>query len=262
MIKIVVTGISGRMGSHIADIVRKTSGLQLDGATEAPGSFAIGTTLPEGHMIVDDLSKCIERSDVVIDFTSPESSLRNAEIAAENQKAIVIGTTGFSEAQQGQLKKHLEKTPSVFAPNMSIGVNVLLKIAAETAAYLGEAYDIEIIEAHHRHKIDAPSGTALALGEAVAQAVGRNFKKVANFHREGHMGERPAKEIGMQTLRGGDIVGDHTVMFAGDGERIELTHRATSRDNFARGAVLAAQWVHGKKPGIYTMVDVLNLTGR
>ncbi len=259
MTKIIVTGLSGRMGSHIADLVRKTHGTELAGATEAPGSFAIGTTLPEGHQVVDDLAKCIERSDVVIDFTSPEATLYHASVAAQHGKAMVVGTTGFSEKQKKELSEYLKKIPGVWAPNMSIGVNVLLKVVAETARHLGDDYDVEIIEAHHRHKKDAPSGTALALGESVAAALGRNFSKVVCYHREGQTGERPAGQIGMQTLRGGDIVGDHTVMFAGIGERIELTHRANNRDNFARGAVLAAKWIHGKSPGIYGMTDVLGL---
>lgn len=259
MIKVVVTGIAGRMASHIAEIVRHTKGMQLDGATEAPGSFAVGTTLPEGHQIVDDLAKCIERADVVIDFTSPDASLIHAKLAAENQTAIVVGTTGFSEAQQAKMLEWLKKIPSVWAPNMSVGVNVLLSLVEAAARHLGDDYDVEIIEAHHRHKIDAPSGTALALGETAAGALGRKFNKVACYHREGPMGERPKDQIGMQTLRGGDIVGDHTVLFAGIGERLELTHRATNRDNFARGAVLASQWVVGKEAGIYTMKDVLGL---
>jgi len=257
MTKVIVCGISGRMGSHIADIIRNSKGLQLAGATEAPGSFAVGTTLPEGHMVVDDLSKCIERGDVVIDFTSPEGTLKNAAIASENGKAMVVGTTGFSEAQKADLKGLLGKIPSVWAPNMSIEVNVLLKVAHETAKYLGNGYDIELVEAHHRHKMDAPSGTALALGESVASAKGWDFNKVACYHREGQTGERPEKQIGMQTLRGGDIVGEHRVLFAGTGEVVELTHRATSRDNFAGGAVTAAAWVVGKGPGIYSMADVL-----
>lgn len=259
MTKIVVTGLSGRMGSHIADMVRATQGLDLSGATEAPGSFAIGTTLPEGHQVVDDLSKCIERCDVIIDFTSPQATLQHATLAAEHGKALVVGTTGFSEREKSQLKETLAKVPSVWAPNMSIGVNVLLKVVGEAARYLGEDYDVEIIEAHHRHKKDAPSGTALALGETVAESLGRDFHKVACYHREGQTGERPTNQIGMQTIRGGDIVGDHTVLFAGTGERLEFSHIATNRDNFARGAVLAAKWVHGKDPGIYTMADVLGL---
>lgn len=257
MVKVIICGISGRMGSHIADLVRKTKGMQLDGAVEAPGSFAVGTTLPEGHMIVDDLSKCIERGDVVIDFTAPEGTLKNAALAVEFKKAMVVGTTGFKEPQKKELKNLLEKIPSVWSPNMSIGVNVLLKIAAQAAKHLGSGYDIEVVEAHHRHKMDAPSGTALALGEAVAQARGWNLEEVACYHREGQTGERPEKQIGMQTLRGGDIVGIHTILFAGTGETVELTHRAGNRDNFAHGAVAAAQWVVGKSPGIYTMADVL-----
>jgi 4-hydroxy-tetrahydrodipicolinate reductase len=259
MIKVVVTGIAGRMASHIAEIIRHTKGMQLDGATEAPGSFAVDTLLPEGHPIVDDLSKCIERADVVIDFTSPEGSLTHAKIAAEKNKAIVIGTTGFSEEQKAKLTSLLQKTPSVWAPNMSVGVNVLLNLVEQAARHLGHDYDVEIIEAHHRQKKDAPSGTAIALGEAAAHALKLNFKKVACYHREGQTGERPKDQIGMQTIRAGDIVGDHTVMFAGIGERLELTHRATSRENFARGAVLAAQWVVGKNPGVYSMKDVLGL---
>lgn len=259
MTKIIVTGIAGRMGSHIAEIIRNTKGTQLVGATEAPGSFGVGTLLPEGHLIVDDLSKCIERCDVVIDFTSPQATLHHAALAREKGKAMVIGTTGFDEKQKKQLESELQQIPSVWAPNMSIGVNVLLKIAAETTRYLGEDYDIEIVEAHHRHKKDAPSGTALALGEAVAGARGKTLKELACYHREGQTGERTLGQIGMQTLRGGDIVGDHTVMFAGLGERVELIHRASSRDNFARGAVRAAQWVHGKPTGIYSMFDVLGL---
>jgi len=259
MTKVVICGISGRMGSHIADMVRTTQGLQLSGATEAPDSYAIGTTLPEGPMVVDDLSKCIERADVVIDFTSPASTLKQASIVAENQKAIVVGTTGFNDQEKSQLTQILKNIPSVWAPNMSIGVNVLLNLVAEAARLLGNDYDVEILEAHHRHKQDAPSGTAFALAESAARALDRNLMKVANYHREGKMGERPEKEIGIQTLRGGDIVGDHTVMFAGVGERLELTHRATNRDNFARGAVQAALWVVDKEPGLYTMRDVLNL---
>ena len=260
MTRIIVTGIGGRMGSRIADIVRETPGLSLAGATEAPGSFAIGTTLPEGHQVVDDLSKNIAHGDVVIDFTSPKATIHHAEIVAKARKALVVGTTGFSEEEKQKLTAYLKTMPAVFSSNMSIGMNVLFKIAAEAARRLGEDYDIEIVEAHHRHKKDAPSGTALTLAEEIAAGVGRNLKDVARYERHGQIGERKPKEIGIQTLRGGDIVGDHTVYFAGSGERLELTHRATSRDNFARGAVLAAKWLQGKAPGIYTMADVLGLS--
>lgn len=257
MTKVIVCGIAGKMGSRIADLIRQTPGLQLSGATEAPGSFAIGTTLPEGHLIVDDLAKCIERGDVVIDFTSPAATLHHAEVAAQNHKALVVGTTGFSAEEKVQLNHQLAKIPSVFSANMSVGMNVLLKIAAETARLVGKDYDIEIIEYHHRQKKDAPSGSALALGEAVAQALDRDLGKVARYQRYGQIGPRKEQEIGIQAIRGGDIVGDHTVLFAGTGERLELTHRAENRDNFAHGAILAAKWVAGKPAGIYTMSDVL-----
>ena len=259
MTRIIVTGIAGRMGSRIADLVRQAAELTLMGATENPGSFAIGTLLPEGHPVVDDLAKNIEHADVVIDFTSPKATLRHAEICAKHDKALVVGTTGFSPEERSKLTSLLEKIPSVFSSNMSIGMNVMFKAAAQMATLLGEDYDIEIFEAHHRHKKDAPSGTALTLAEAIAKAVGSDLSKVARYERHGQIGERQPREIGIQTLRGGDIVGDHTVYFASEGERLELTHRATSRDNFARGAVLAAQWVGDKSRGIYTMFDVLGL---
>lgn len=247
------------MGSRIADWVRQTPGLQLAGATESPGSFALGMTLPEGHAVADDLEKVIARGDVVIDFTSPASTLHHAEIVTRHKKAIVVGTTGFNPDEKKRLISLIDQVPSVFSPNMSIGVNVLFKIVAEAARLLGDDYDVEIVEAHHRFKKDAPSGTALGLAESVSAALGRNLAEVACYERHGNVGERKPKEIGIQTLRGGDIVGDHTVMFAGMGERVEISHRATSRDNFARGAVLAAKWLQGKKPGIYTMRDVLNI---
>ncbi len=257
--KIIITGIAGKMGSRIADLVRQTSGLLLGGATEAPGSFAVETMLPEGHLIVDDLSKTIERGDVIIDFTTPKSTLRNAELAVTHRKAMVVGTTGFSAEERARLTGLLSKIPSVFSPNMSIGVNVLLKLVAQAAKLLGEDYDIEVLDIHHREKKDAPSGTALALAEVAAQALDRDLNKVACYHRHGETGERPSSQIGIQTIRAGEIVGTHTVFFAGPGEGLELTHRASSRDNFARGAVLAAKWVKDKPAGIYTMADVLGL---
>jgi len=259
MTRIIVTGIAGKMGSRIADLLRQTPGMQLTGATEAPGSFAVETMLPEGHLIVDDLSKTIERGDVIIDFTSPGSTIRNAAMAVEHKKAMVVGTTGFSADERSRLNALLAKIPSVFSPNMSIGVNVLLKIVAQTARLLGADYDIEVLDIHHRQKKDSPSGTAIALAEAAAKAMDRDLAKVGNYHRHGEIGPRPAQEIGVQTLRAGDVVGTHTVYFGGMGETLELTHRATNRDNFARGAILAAGWVKDKPAGIYTMTDVLNL---
>ena len=259
MTRIIVTGIAGKMGSRIADLIRQTPGLQLGGATEAPGSFAIETMLPEGHLIVDDLSKTIERGDVIIDFTSPASTLKNAMLVAEHRKAMVVGTTGFSAEERSKLVQILAKVPSVFSPNMSIGVNVLLKLVAEAARLLGPDYDIEVLDIHHRQKKDSPSGTALALAESAASAMHRDLAKVGNYHRHGEIGPRTSEEIGVQTLRAGDVVGTHTVFFGGLGETLELTHRATNRDNFARGAILAAQWVQDKPAGVYTMADVLNL---
>ncbi len=260
MLKIIVTGIGGRMGSRIADLVRSTSGLQLAGGTETPGSFAIDTLLPEGHPIVDDLEKTIERGDVIIDFTSPTSSLRHAELARQYNKGLVLGTTGFNADEKTKLIPLLEKIPSVFASNMSIGVNVMFKVAKQMAQLLGDDYDIEIIEAHHRMKKDAPSGTALTLAEEVAKGVKRDLSNVAVYERHGNIGARKEKEIGIQTIRGGDIVGEHTLLFAGMGECLELTHRATNRDNFARGAILAAKWLKGKSAGLYSMADVLGLS--
>lgn len=260
MVKVIVTGIAGKMGSRIADLLRQTPGMQLAGATEAPGSFAVETMLPEGHLVVDDLAKTIDRGDVIIDFTHPKAALKHAELAREHRKAIVVGTTGFSPEEKARLLDILPKIPSVFSPNMSIGVNVMLKVSALAAKLLGEDYDVDVLEAHHRQKKDAPSGTALALADAVAKATGRDLDKVANYHRHGQSEGRPAKEIGMQTIRGGDIVGTHTVFYMGAGETVEITHRATNRDNFARGAILAAKWVKDKPAGLYTMADVLTMT--
>jgi 4-hydroxy-tetrahydrodipicolinate reductase len=257
MTKVIVTGIAGKMGSRIADLIRQTQGMHLAGATEAAGSFAVETMLPEGHLVVDDLSKTIERGDVIIDFTDPKASLRHAELAVEHRKAMVVGTTGFSPEEKSRLAQLLAKIPSVFSPNMSIGVNALLKIVAQTAKLLKEGYDIDVVEAHHRQKKDAPSGTAMALAETIAKATDRDLNKVGRYHRHGLIGERPENEIGLQTIRGGDLVGTHTVYFMGTGETLELTHRATSRDNFARGAILAAKWVKDKPAGLYTMADVL-----
>jgi 4-hydroxy-tetrahydrodipicolinate reductase len=259
MTKIIVCGIAGKMGTCIADLVRQTHGLQLTGGTEAPGSSAIDVLLPEGHPVVDDLTKNIDRCDVIIDFTSPESSLRNAEIASQHKKGIVMGTTGFNADEMTRLTHLLDKVPSVLSSNMSIGMNVLFKLVAATAAILGENYDVEILEWHHRQKKDAPSGSALSLAECVAKVLDRDLHKVVRYQRHGQIGPRKEKEIGIQAVRGGDIIGDHTVLFAGTGERLELTHRATSRENFARGAVLAAKWVKDKPAGIYTMQDVLNI---
>jgi 4-hydroxy-tetrahydrodipicolinate reductase len=196
---------------------------------------------------------------VIIDFTDPDATLRHVEVAAEYGKAMVIGTTGMNSAQQEELEKASRKIPIVFAPNTSVGVNLLFKVLADVAATLGDAYDVEIVEIHHRYKKDAPSGTARKMGEVVASALGRDPDEAIVSGRSGMVGERTEKEIGIFSLRGGDVVGEHTVTFAGLGERIEFTHRAHSRDTFARGAVRAAMWISGRVPGLYDMTDVLGL---
>jgi 4-hydroxy-tetrahydrodipicolinate reductase len=201
----------------------------------------------------------VKAGDVLIDFTLPEASLDHIRECAEHGKPAVVGSTGFSKEQLAEIGKYAQKIPCVVSPNMSIGVNLCFKILEEIAKTIGEDYDMEIVEAHHRMKKDAPSGTAMKMAQVIAHAVNRNLDQVGVYARKGMIGERSKKEIGIQTLRAGDIVGEHTVMFAGKGERIELTHRAHSRDTFAAGAVRAAKWVVGKKPGLYDMQDVLGL---
>jgi 4-hydroxy-tetrahydrodipicolinate reductase len=257
MIKAIVCGVAGRMGSRIVDLLKETDGISLLGGVEGKGSYAVGTHIGEAPC-VDDLSKLIERGDVVIDFSIPQATLEHLQIASSRRKPLVIGTTGFSEEEKKKIQAASKEIPVCFSPNMSIGVNVMFKIVAEAARLLGKDYDVEVIEAHHRTKKDAPSGTAMKIAEILLEALRRN-KKDLRYHREGLIGERKAEEIGIQTIRGGDIVGDHTVLFAGLGERLEISHRATNRDNFARGAVIAAKWIFGKSPGLYDMQDVLGL---
>jgi 4-hydroxy-tetrahydrodipicolinate reductase len=257
MIKAIVCGVAGRMGSRIVDLLKETDGISLLGGVEGKGSYAVGTHIGEAPC-VDDLSKLIERGDVVIDFSIPQATLEHLQIASSRKKPLVIGTTGFSEEEKKKIKAASKEISVCFSPNMSIGVNVMFKIVAEAARLLGKDYDVEVIEAHHRMKKDAPSGTAMKIAEILLEALRRN-KKDLRYHREGLIGERKAEEIGIQTIRGGDIVGDHTVLFAGLGERLEISHRATNRDNFARGAVIAAKWIFGKSPGLYDMQDVLGL---
>jgi 4-hydroxy-tetrahydrodipicolinate reductase len=268
MIKAVVTGAAGRMGARILNVLSTSEGIRLSGAIERKGHPLVGQDscgpagLPTGGVltvITDDLAAALKAGDVLIDFTVPETSLANIKACAELGKPIVIGTTGFSKEQLGEITRHVQKIPCVLSPNMSIGVNLCFKVLDEIARTIGEDYDMEIVEAHHRLKKDAPSGTAVKMAQVIAQAVNRNLEEVGVYARKGMIGERSKKEIGIQTLRAGDIVGEHTVMFAGKGERIELTHRAHSRDTFAAGAVRAAKWVVGKKPGLYDMQDVLGL---
>ncbi len=266
MIKVVVTGAAGRMGSRIINVLSGSEGIRLAAAIERKGSPLLGQDAggpagipPTGIMITDNIGEALKAADVLIDFTVPESSLEHIRVCAENRRPIVIGTTGFSKEALEQIKKAAGSIPCILSPNMSIGVNLSFKILAEVAKALGDDYDVEIVEAHHRMKKDAPSGTAIKMAQVLAQALNRNLDEVGVYARKGMIGERSKKEIGIQTVRAGDIVGEHTVFFAGKGERIEITHRAHSRDTFAAGAVRAAKWVVGKKPGMYDMQDVLGL---
>lgn len=266
MIKAIVTGAAGRMGSRIISIIRETEGIELSGALERAGNIALGKDAgifsgggASGVSITSSLEQILGQGDVVIDFTAAEATLENLKVVSKAGKAMVIGSTGFTSAQIEEIKKICKKIPCIMSANMSVGVNVMLKVLRDTARTLGEEYDVEIVEAHHRLKKDAPSGTALMMARCLTDALGRNLDEVGVYARHGIIGERSKKEIGIQTIRGGDIVGDHTVIFAGTGERLEFTHRAHTRDNFARGAVRAAIWVAGKKPGLYDMQDVLGL---
>jgi 4-hydroxy-tetrahydrodipicolinate reductase len=268
MVKVVVTGAAGRMGMQIARLVRATEGMAIAGAVERPG-VATGQELgmllglgPIGVPVVDELAKALPGADVVIDFTSHEASARHAEVCAERGVALVIGSTGFTPEAKARVAAAAKKIPIVLSPNMSVGVNVLFELVRQAAKILGQAYDVEVVELHHKKKRDAPSGTAVRLGEVAAEALGRDPKDAFAFSRHGIIGERPPWQIGLQTVRGGDVVGEHTVYFFGEGERLELTHRATSRDQFAQGAVRAAGWIVGKPAGLYDMAAVLGLGAR
>jgi 4-hydroxy-tetrahydrodipicolinate reductase len=266
MVKAIVTGASGRMGGRIISIIAETKGMELAGAVEQKGHPALGRDVGEGLglgktgvMIGDSLADCIDKGDVVIDFTSHESSLQHLKIAAGATKAIVIGSTGFTAKEMDEAKNIAASVRCVLSPNMSVGVNVMFKALCDVAAILGDDYDVEIVEAHHHLKKDAPSGTAVKMAEVIAQSLGRNLEETGVYCRKGIIGERSPKEIGIQTVRAGDIVGEHTVIFGGMGERLEFIHRAHSRDNFARGAIRAALWVVGRPNGLYDMQDVLGL---
>jgi len=261
-----VAGAGGRMGQRIIVALDGQEGIALSGACERAGHPSLGCDAgivagihAEDVAIEERMELLMPRGDVLIDFTAPEASLRHVDIAAQHGKAVVLGTTGLDAGQLAALEKSARKVPIVFAPNMSVGVNLLFKVLADVAAVLGDGFDVEIVEAHHRFKKDAPSGTAKKMGQVIAEALRRDYAKVAVPGRSGLVGERTTEEIGVFAVRGGDIVGDHTVTFAGLGERIEIIHRAHSRDTFARGAVRAAKWVVGRVPGLYDMMDVLGL---
>ncbi len=266
MMKVIVAGAAGRMGRRISYMVDRHPKLTCGGAFEATGSEYIGRDAGElagiganGVLIGEGLESAIDAGDVIIDFTFHLATMEFARAAARRNKAMVIGTTGLSGDELAELAELATDFPCVQAPNMSVCVNVLFKLVQKTAAILGPDYDIEIVEAHHNKKKDAPSGTALKLGELAAEGVGSRLEDVGVFERSGIIGERKPGEIGIQTIRAADIVGEHTVYFAGPGERIELAHRAQTRDHFARGAVVAAAWIEGKANGIYSMFDVLGL---
>ncbi|WP_029012143.1 4-hydroxy-tetrahydrodipicolinate reductase [Niveispirillum irakense] len=264
--RIGIVGGAGRMGQMLIREVAATKDATLSGATERPGAGAVGRDLgtlvglePMGLTLTDDAPTLFANSDAVIDFTSPAATLAHAELAASLRTALIVGTTGLSSDDHAKLAEAATRTPLVVSANFSLGVTLLAGLVRKVAATLGPDWDIEVLEMHHRHKVDAPSGTALALGRAAAAGRGVALEDVKDAVRDGHTGARRAGDIGFATLRGGDVVGDHTVMFATDAERLELTHKAGSRAIFARGAVRAALWAAGKPAGLYSMDDVLGL---
>lgn len=266
MVNIAVTGAAGRMGRAIISSIMENPAATLVGALEREGHPLLGKDAGElagaektGVKLTDSLEKAFKKADCIIDFSTPEATMKNVDEAAVLKKAIVIGTTGFSHQHREEIKARGKELRIVMAPNMSIGVNLLLKLVQYASSVLGGEYDIEIIEAHHRHKKDAPSGTALRIAEVITTTLDRDLDKVAVYERKGIIGERRPEEIGIQTIRAGDIVGDHTVIFGAPGERIELVHKASSRETFASGAVKAAIWLAGKQNGVYDMQDVLGL---
>ncbi len=266
MINAIVAGAAGKMGTRIIHLLAATDGIQLAGAFEKPGHPAIGRTVMEvtgapglDLKVADSLEAVLPQGEVLIDFTHPEASVAHLKQVAAAGKAAVVGTTGFSAAQLNEIKALSQQCRIVMAPNMSVGVNLMFKVVADIARILSSGYDVEIIEAHHRLKKDAPSGTAMKLAQVIAQSLQRDLEQVAVYERKGMIGQRSESEIGIQTIRAGDIVGEHTVIFGGIGERLEIIHRAHNRDNFARGAVRAAQWILQQAPGLYDMQDVLGL---
>ena len=265
MHKVAVAGASGRMGHMLIEAIRASGDCQLAGALDIASSPAIGNDAAAflGHAsgvpISADARAALANAQVLIDFTRPEGTLAHLKACREKGANAVIGTTGFTEDQKAQIADAARDIAIVMAPNMSVGVNVTMKLLQMAAQALATGYDIEIIEAHHRHKVDAPSGTALKMGEVIAQAIGRNLKECAVYSREGVTGERDASTIGFSSIRGGDIVGDHTVLFAGTGERIEITHKSASRATYAQGSLRAVRFLAGRKSGLFDMFDVLDL---
>jgi 4-hydroxy-tetrahydrodipicolinate reductase len=264
-LRTVIAGVSGRMGRALVEAVAADPACTLHAALDRAGSPLVGQDpgaafgVPGDARVSDQPAAALAGAGVLIDFTRPEATFVYLDACVAAGVPLVIGTTGFDDAGRARIAAAAQQIPLVFAPNMSVGVNLLLKLAEMAAQVLAEGYDIEIVEAHHRHKVDAPSGTALGLGRAVADALGRDLAQCAVYGREGVTGERKPDTIGFATVRGGDIVGDHPLLFAGIGERVELTHKASSRATFAQGALRAAKWLQGRAPGLYDMRDVLNL---
>lgn len=265
-IRIAIVGAPGRMGRQLIQAIAQAEGVSLGAALARKGSSLVGSDAGElaglgrlGVTVSDSLEAVVSHFDILIDFTRPEATLEYLAFCRQHKKGMVIGTTGFDDAGKEAIKQAAQEISIVFAANFSVGVNLMLKLLEKTAKVMGEYADIEIIEAHHRHKVDAPSGTALAMGEAIADAMNWQLNEHAVYAREGHTGERVAQTIGFATVRAGDIVGEHTAMFADIGERLEITHKASSRMTFAKGAVKAALWVNTAKTGLYDMRDVLNL---
>ncbi|HTJ96457.1 MAG TPA: 4-hydroxy-tetrahydrodipicolinate reductase [Rhodocyclaceae bacterium] len=264
-IRYAIAGSAGRMGRMLIESVLQSDDGVLAAALEHESSPFIGKDAGElvgaacGVKITADFASALAGCDVLIDFTRPEGTLLHLQACVQNKVGIIIGTTGFDAAGKAAIEAASKSIPVVFAPNMAVGVNAVFKLLEVAAKILNDGYDIEVIESHHRHKVDAPSGTALRMGEVVAKALDRNLEEDAVYGREGHTGERPAKQIGFSTIRGGDIVGDHTVLFAGVGERIEITHKSASRMPYASGSLRAARFLKGKSNGLFDMQDVLGL---
>ncbi len=264
-LRVAVAGASGRMGRMLVEAVAAADDLRLAGALDVPSSAALGQDAAAflgratGTPITADLRAGLADAQVLIDFTRPEGTMAHLAVCREFGVKAVIGTTGFSDAQKAEIAEHAQHIAIMMAPNMSVGVNVVLRLLDVAARALSEGYDIEIVEAHHRHKVDAPSGTALKMGEVIASALGRDLKDCAVYAREGVTGERDPSTIGFATVRGGDIVGDHTVLFAGTGERIEITHRSNSRATYAQGSLRAARFLATRASGLFGMDDVLGL---
>jgi 4-hydroxy-tetrahydrodipicolinate reductase len=265
-VDVAVAGASGKMGGRLVHLVKQSGDLVIAGGLERPGHPAIGKDLGEvvglgtlGVPLVDDLNALVPKIDLLFEFTVPEASLEHVRVMASHGKAMVLGTTGFSAAQHTEIRSLAQRMPLFMAPNMSPAINVMYKLIADAARLLGSDFDVEIVEAHHRYKVDAPSGTAVRMAEILAQSFDRDLEKVGVYGRKGIVGQRKDEEIAVLSIRAGDLTGDHTVMFGGIGERLEIIHRTQSRDAFGRGALRAARWIVHQKPGLYDMQDLLGL---